>query len=351
MVADHRPTGAPGVSDETRDILDREDLIDLRDRWFTRFDALRRGWKPDPPLVLMGTVGEGKADPYRAPERWMRQALDDLATRAEQLADRAVFRPPVIEFGPYGVHFVDRILGAEVFDLDGEGNWQTHCLETPVGALEWPDLYRAPAWLLARRVALAFVEAKVRVPLFGLPTIASALNIAVNLYGQQMLEAMAQTPERAQRDLALINELLRTLHRWYLAHLALYQLQPVVAAQRAQPPGYGQICGCTTQLLSAEMYRASIAPLDDALLSTYPRGGMIHLCGRHTQHLATWREMDSLCAVQLNDRAAEDLEAYYAGLRADQVLYVNPCQGMPVQRILEITGGERTVIVADGLEA
>jgi hypothetical protein len=330
-------------------ILNRTDLTNRRDWWFIQLDALRTS-KPDYPVLLMGVTGEGISDPYLAPGRWMDEALDDLAVQANRLADPEVFRPLIIEFGLYGVHFVDKILGADVFDLDGEGNWQARYLETPIGALEWPDLFIDPTWRLARRTALAFVEAEVRLPLFGLPTIASALNIAVNLYGQEMLLAMAERPERARRDLALINELLCTLHRWYLAHVPLYQLQPVVATRRTQPPGCGQLCGCTTQLLSAETYRSLVAPLDDALLSTYPRGGMIHLCGRHTQHLATWREMDSVRAVQLNDRAAKDLEAYYRGLRSDQLLYVNPCEEMPIRRILEITGGERTVIVADNID-
>jgi hypothetical protein len=116
---------------------------------------------------------------------------------------------------------------------------------------------------------------------------------------------------------------------------------------RTQPSGYGQLCGCTTHLLSSELYRDFVAPLDDALLAVYPQGGMIHLCGTHAQHITTWNEMRSLCAIQVNDRAAEDLEIYIEELRDDIVLYVNPCPRMPVERIVEITGGRRTVIVHD----
>ena len=74
---------------------------------------------------------------------------------------------------------------------------------------------------------------------------------------------------------------------------------------------------------------------------------MIHLCGTHTQHIPAWNERTSLRALQLNDRAAEDLEIYYRELRDDVVFYVNPCEGMPVERIVEITGAQRVVIVAD----
>ena len=161
------------------------------------------------------------------------------------------------------------------------------------------------------------------------------LNVAVNLYGEDFLVALTR-PDAARHDLAVINRLLCDLHQWYRAHLPVAQLQAVVAAGRCQPPGHGQLCGCTTHLLSAEVYREFIAPLDDALLSVYPHGGMIHLCGVHTQHLPVWREMASLRAVQLNDRAAEDLEAYFRGLREDQVIYLNPTPTMTVARALAI---------------
>jgi hypothetical protein len=54
--------------------------------------------------------------------------------------------------------------------------------------------------------------------------------------------------------------------------------------------------------------------------------------------------MAELRAVQVNDRATEDLERYFQGLRPDQYLYVGPTESMPVARILEITGGERVVL-------
>jgi hypothetical protein len=135
------------------------------------------------------------------------------------------------------------------------------------------------------------------------------------------------------------------LHLWYRRRIPEEQLQPVVAAQRCQPPGFGQLCGCTTHLLSAEQYREFIAPLDGALLRVYPHGGMIHLCGIHTQHIATWRDMPSVRAVQLNDRAAQDLPSYFAGLRDDQVIYLNPTPTMTAEDALRITDGRRLVVV------
>ena len=100
-------------------------------------------------------------------------------------------------------------------------------------------------------------------------------------------------------------------------------------------------------MISGATYREFIAPLDDELLSTYPHGGMVHLCGVHTQHIPAWNDVHALRALQLNDRAAEDLAIYFNEMREDVVFYVNPCEGMPVERIVEITGGQRVVVVAD----
>ena len=76
----------------------------------------------------------------------------------------------------------------------------------------------------------------------------------------------------------------------------------------------------------------------------HPHGGMIHLCGACAQHIPAWRKMPALRAVQLNDRAVEDLPAYFKELRQDQILYVTPDSDWPVERILQVTGGRRTVL-------
>ena len=310
--------------------------------------ALYAGEPLDRAFVLCGIGASAKADPYQEPERWVEEALDSLAEQAEKAKDREIFRPLTIEPNPYGVHFVDRMLGARVFQY--EGQWWADFLKSPVGTLARPDLDSDDTWRLARRQAEAFLASGVTVALFGLPTIASALNIVFNLYGEAFLVALLDRPEAARHDLKVINDLLCELHRWYRARVQGEQLQCVVAAGRAQPPGFGQLCGCTTHLLSAAQYREFVAPLDEGLLSVYPHGGMIHLCGVHTHHVPVWREMRSLRAVQLNDRAAEDLETYFRELRDDQIIYLNPTATMTVERAVAITGGRRLVLVADVME-
>jgi hypothetical protein len=339
------------MRDVIRTRLNDPTLLAAREAHMARLRALFAGRPADNLFVLRGINGAaagGSAAMYTDPEDWTAAALADLAERADALPDPRVFRPLVVNPGPYGVHFIDRIFGAEVFELDGEaGNWQAHTLSTPVGALRHPDLETDATWALARRLARAFLDADVRVPLFGVPTLSSPLNIALNLYGGEFMLALLAEPEAARHDLRVITDVIAALHRWYLQHVPLDRLQMIEARGRAQPPGYGQICGCSTQLVSPGQYDAFMAGPDEGILALYPHGGMIHLCGAHAQHIPTWRAMPALRAVQLNDRAAEDLALYHRGLRADQMLYVNPCDEMPAEEIVSITGGRRLVLVAD----
>ncbi|MCX7016601.1 MAG: hypothetical protein NTW86_29270 [Candidatus Sumerlaeota bacterium] len=325
----------------TLEILNDPALLAVCEAHFRRLSALYAGETPERPFLLCG-IGRVTHDGALDWEAWLEESLDALAAHAKVAKSRRAFRPLSVAWGAYGVHFIDHLFGAEVFEL--EGGWQAHNLDAPVGQLERPDLETIPLWTSLRAFARAFVERQARGALLGLPTIASALNIAVNLYGQRILEAMILEPEAARHDLRVINGVLCDLHRWYRANVPEEQLQCVIPAMRCQPPGYGQICGCTCQLLSGQLYREFIAPLDAEVLALYPRGGMIHLCGAHTQHLPVWREMRELRAVQTNHRAADDLERYFHELRGDQVLYVAPYEKMPLQRVLEITGGRRLVV-------
>ena len=324
----------------TGNILNDPAPIEVRKAHFTRLKSLYAGEMLESEFILQG-IGQHTEDDGPDWEKWLDESLDALAQRAEEAKDPDVFRPLVINYNPHGVHFVDYLFGADVFRLDD--SWQVHYLETPIGDLERPDLEANDSWQAVTAFTHAFVERDVPAVLFAMPTIASALNIAVNLYGEEILIAMIWDPEAVRHDLKIINDLLCDLHRWYQKTVPLEQHQCIAAASRCQPPGFGQLCGCTSQLLPPDLYREFIAPLDDELFSVYPHGGMIHLCGVHTQHIPIWREMRSLRSVQTNDRASEDLEEYFNELRDDQILYVNPCERMPVDQIREITRGRRTV--------
>ncbi len=321
------------------------ELLAARELHFSRLKALYSGELPDRPFFLNGINGHSSANPYTEPDRWIDEALDSLVEQSDRIKDPVVFRPLTVEFGPYGVHFIDRIFGAHVYRKGDQ--WWVDCLESPIGELEYPALDSSDTWWAARDLAEAFVEREVTVPLFGIATLSSALNIAVNLYGEQFVVSMLTQPDAARHDLKVINDLICDLHRWYLANIPVEQIQLVVAAGCCQPPGFGQLCGCTCHLLPADMYDEFIAPLDDELLSVYPNGGMIHLCGVHTQHIPAWRGMRSVRAIQINDRASEDLEIYFDELRDDQIIYLNPTATMTVDRAMEITSNRRIVYVAD----
>lgn len=330
---------------ETKKILSDPDLAAVRGRHFDRLSSMFGGETLDEAFVLNGLPYYSEDD---SPdwESHLDAALDNLALHAETAKDRRIFRPLVLNYNPHGVHFVDYIFGADVYRMD-DGSWQAHYLDTPVGTLERPDLEGNDSWQAVTALAKAFLDRDVPGVLFSIPTIASALNIAVNLYGQRICETMLSEPDAAKHDLKVINDLLCEMHRWYIDNIPAKILQPIVGFHRTQPPGFGQICGCTTQLLSPDQFAEFIAPLDDKLLSVYPNGGMIHLCGTHTQHIPAWREMKSLRAIQVNDRAADDLKQFYNELRTDQVFYVNTYPGMTVDRTMEISAGNRVVFVSD----
>ncbi|MDE6274394.1 MAG: hypothetical protein K2L87_05040 [Clostridiales bacterium] len=335
------------MKEKTFQILNDRTLLSRKEKVFSRLQDFYDGKREENTLNLNGYVffPEG-VDPYREPERWVDAALDYMAEHAEKLsADERLLRPLCIEFGPYGVHFVDKILGANVFMVDGQ--WNCEYLKTPIGSLEMPDLDKDPTWQLAERVAKYFVAQKVALPIFGLPTIASPLNVAVNLYGSEVFCAFFDDEEGIRHDLKVITDVQKEIHRRYREMIPEKQLQPVVSWERTQPYGCGQICGCSTQMLSGEMYREFIMDLDDDLLSVYPHAGMIHLCGSHAQHIENFAQMKNLKALQLHNRAAQDLKLYLEGLRKDQVIYVNCCEEMPYEEALKISGGERVIFVGE----
>lgn len=336
------------VNVSTQSVLCDPELIEARDAHFRRLDDLFTGKRPERPVFLQGVGGDAQSDPYTQPERWVDQTLNSLADKAQQLRCAEVFRPLCVEFGAYNVHFTDRIFGARVHQ-DDDGVWWAERIEGEVGGLSMPDLDSDPTWALERSVAEAFAARAVTVPLFGMPVIAGALTVAVSLYGPRFLAAMLDEPAAARHDLAVINAVTIQLYRWYQDHIPVEQLQQVGSAWRCMPPGHVSVYGCTSHLVSAALYRESVAPFDAEVLAASSRGGLIHLCGDHCRHIDAWRRMRPLRAVQLNDRASADLEHYFTGLRDDQVIYLSPTDTMTARRALDITEGRRIVIVSDAV--
>jgi len=335
------------LSESARKILNDPSRIERRDRWFRRLGDVFDGvYTEEVPFIsgILGCPADG-ASVFASPERWAAESLEDLAEKIERHDGESRFYAPCVQLDLYGVHFVDSLFGARVYYNGESRQWYNDFLKSEIGSLQYPDLSKCGVWETAEKSVRAFLELNVRLPLFGLPTIASVLNIAVNLYGGNILEYMLVEPEKANHDLSVINRLLVEIHTRFRSLLPESQLQPVIPWERVQPPGYGQICGCTTHLVGAGVYKDQVSALDDALLGAYPHGGMIHLCGSHSHLIPVFRSMQNLRAVQVNDRAALDLELYFNGLRGDQVIYLMPCEQMTVGNAMDITGGKRLVII------
>lgn len=289
-----------------------------------------------------GLLGDNSIDMLEQPRAWLEDVLSDMAEHVDEAGDEVTFRPLVIELDALGVHFIDALFGAPVYFRDGQV-W-SEGLPGELVALEMPDLSDARPLQQALELARLAVETSQGRLLVSVPVLSCPINIGMNLYGGSLLEAMMLAPERAARALRIITDVIAAATRAFMEVIPEPIRCGFVASNRYAPAGFTELDGCATHLLSGVHYQRFVAPLDRELLQLAPRGGMLHLCGAHTQHLPAWREMRELRAVQLNDRATEDLESYCASLRTDQVLYVSPTPLFPVERILAVTEARRLVL-------
>lgn len=323
--------------------LCEQELINSREKHFLRLEKLYDGAGQDKVFVLSGVGGKPPhADPYVEPEIWVDMKLDSLAEQKDFLLDQEVFRPLIMECWLYGVHFTDKVFGANVYQKYGQ--WWSEGLSNKIGELPEPDLEKNETWLKAKALTMAMINAGATVPLITTQVLDSPLNHTFNIYKNELLVSFYENPKGVKRDLEIVTDILCEMHKWFLGIIPEQQFQPVAASGRCQPRGYGQICGCATQLVSPEIYNEFIAPLDEKVFSLYKNGGMIHLCGAHAQHIKTWREMKRLKAIQVNDRASQDLQLYYEGLRDDQIIYFTTAREEAIERAIEITSGQRLVI-------
>ena len=334
--------------------INQPECMAARETHEARLDALFAGETPESLFRMDGIEGRSKFSPYTHPKEWVNEALADLAGRVNELLKPCVFHPLLLEAPLYGMHFTDAVFGAEMIPetVPDSGEFWNRRLAHPVGELKPPRLENSLAWKQARALAEAMRESGATVPYFVAQTWSSPLNIAINLYGQRFPAALLLEPVAARRDLRTITDAIKKMARECREWLGEAQYQPCVAAGRLQPPGYGQLCGCSTHLLSCDQYAELVAPLDDEILADSPRGGgMMHLCGKHARHIPVWREMKAVRSIQLTDEAADDFPAYFAGTREDQVIYLNPTETMTACRAGEISGGRRLVVVARGCPA
>ena len=223
---------------------------------------------------------------------------------AEWLLDRKTYRPLVIEMDALGTHFIDALFGDHV--RFHEGQVWSETLPIDIADLEMPDMGRSRVYEASLRLARLAVEAAQGRLFIATPVLSCPINIGINLFGDRLLTALMERPDTARRALRIITEVIAETICTFAAIIPPEQRLNSVGNERYAPPGFGFIDNCATQLISARHYREFFAPLDAELLGLYPRGGQIHLCGGHRQHIRAWSEMPQVRSVQLNDRAADD---------------------------------------------
>ena len=326
------------------------EIIDVQRLHTSRFERLFSGESLPTVLAVAGPTfghshglaGTNEIDMLEEPEAWLDDVLDDMAAQAGLLADRGTFRPAGVELDAVGVHFVDAVLGAHVY-FHGDQVWADK-LDEDLADLELPDLGSNAFLEKALTLARLAVSASRGRFFVTTPVLSCPINIAINLFGQRILEALLTRPDDARHALRVIADTIVGCWRAFMAVIPSEIRRTTVVKNRYQPANYGFIDGCAVQLVSAQVYRRFFSELDREILAVAPEGGQIHLCGACAQHIPTWREMPELRCVQLNDRAADDLQLYYNGLRRDQVIYVGPTEAMSLARIIGISGGSRVVI-------
>jgi hypothetical protein len=248
----------------------------------------------------------------------------------------------VIELDALGVHYIDALFGANVYFHAGQV-WSDP-LPLDLADLTAPDLTAHRVYQQSLHLAHLAVQASKGRLLIANPVLSCPINIGINLFGERLLEALIARPDAARHALRIIAGVILACRHAFIGVIPAMQLRNIVATSRYAPEGFGQIDGCATQLVSAHQYADFFTSLDAEILAATPCGGMIHLCGAHAQHIPVWSRIELLRSVQLNDRAAEDLALYFRGLRSDQFLYVWPTETMTVERILEITRGQRLIL-------
>ena len=333
---------------EVINALKDPELIRVREYHIDRLTRLFNGEKLDKPFILSGIGGGSSTDPFVNPEKWVEEALESLYQNAEKALDMEVFRPLCATPWTFGVHFTDRLFGCElrptVISPWGEMLYFTKGLDNEVGELKIPDLETNETWRAAKRVTEALVATGVTVPFFTTQVLGEPWNQTFNLYRSKGLLAFYDNPKGMRRDLSVVTDTLVEMHKWYKKTIPYEQFQPICAEGRFQPRGYGQMCGCSTHMISNEIYEDFVRENDERVLGVYPNGGMFHLCGGHTQHLPSWSKMKCLRAFQLNDRAADDFEKFFNGTRDDQIFYVNYTERMTYDEVMRISGGRRCVM-------
>jgi hypothetical protein len=296
-----------------------------------KIKKLFKGEIPDEPIFLLGMpMAHEEEDVFDRP-KCLDRITADLKSMNPNLNDRENFYCPIVELWPYGVHYIDVLFGCKVKYTSNTIFIEK--LNYRPGKLKKIDLDNSEVFVQSYELVkylVNYFDNKLRI---STPVLSSPLNIALNLFGEEFLVCLMEDKNEALYSLEVITDAIVNLHKKFK------KISPMVrhyaSSFRYTPDGFGHICGCSTHLVSGKIYEEIIAPFDEQVLSVYPEGGTIHLCGKHTQHLNAFKGMKKLRGIQINDTAADDFELYLKGLRKDQVIYMSPTQTVSTQTIIE----------------
>ena len=323
-----------------------DDVSEIQRQHELQFERLCRGDQPaNVPTFASDVLGLSRDESCDV-EAWLSEKLLHLRENIERYKDPVTWRPFALSLGRYDLHFASAVMGCPVFHKGDGPVWWTSLSKLGMRLEDFrsPDLDENAIFQEMLGISKFVVEAtEGRVPV-EIPYVSEPLVAAVDMFSEDFLACLAREPDLAGQVLDRISATILEMRRRFFEAVPGAPVYAHGFFSRMMPRGYTLLYGCTTQLISGEMYREHIRCRDRDLFTCHARGGCIHLCGTHTQHIDAWRDMPEVKSLQLNDAANDDLEEYWRNLRPDQFVILVPSERMTAESALEVTGGRRLVI-------
>jgi|GEM_PF-1498608 len=276
-------------------------------------------------------------------EAWLENQLRAVKVNVEESLDSHCLYYPLIEMASfYGTHYIDALFGNDVQWVENQFWSKEQTCE--VSELQMPDLDDSS--LLKETVELAqWVQEKAGDRfVISMPDVGSPINVAVNLFGERFFLEIAMDPESAERALKMVAEVTRRVYQELVQAVGQKAIRCHNAFYVYTPYDYAGLSLCATQMISPANFSESVADADDLCVPDCYRGMIQHICGSSKQHVEEMARRPRIKGVQLNDNGADQFEDYFNALRPDQVFYLRPTQQMPIEKILEITCGQRLLL-------
>ena len=135
-------------------------LCQKRDEWFAKLQDFFDGKVSYPRgFRMFGSAAWVPVDICKEPEAWVDACLEDIAkNRATAVLNDEKFVPVCLWCWILGVHFMDKVLGGDVYFSNGDCNCAY--LKTPIGELSEPNLEINETFQIAVRAAKRFERSR-----------------------------------------------------------------------------------------------------------------------------------------------------------------------------------------------